>query len=55
LQIPQLTGAEITGVAGDQGNYKISLTKVGKMSELEVAAIVVRPAQSRIEKNKTSD
>src|SRR3989339_901140 len=40
-QISQLTGAEITGVAGDQGSYKVSLTKAGKISELEAAAIVV--------------
>jgi len=40
-QISQLTGAEITGVAGDQGSYKVSFTKAGKVSELEAAAIVV--------------
>lgn len=40
-QIPQLTGAEITGVAENQGNYKVSLTKAGKVSELETKALVV--------------
>ena len=40
-QIPQLTGVEITGVAGGPGNYKVSLTKAGKVSELAAAAIVV--------------
>ena len=40
-QIPQFTGAEITKVAGGPGSYKVSLTKGGKISELEAAAIVV--------------
>jgi heterodisulfide reductase subunit A len=40
-QIPQLTGAEVTGVAGNQGSYKVSLTKNGAVSELEAEAIVV--------------
>ena len=40
-QIPQFTGAEITKVAGGPGSYKVSLTKAGKVSELEAAAIVV--------------
>jgi heterodisulfide reductase subunit A len=40
-QIPQFTGAEITGVAGDRGSYKVSFTKADRVSNLEAAAIVV--------------
>jgi len=40
-QIPQLTGADITGVAGGSGSYKVSFTKAGQVSELEAGAIVV--------------
>jgi heterodisulfide reductase subunit A len=40
-QIPRLTGIEITGVAGNQGNYRVSLAEAGRSSALEAKAIVV--------------
>ena len=40
-QIPKFTGAELTGVAANQGSYKVSLTQAGKVSEFEAKAIVV--------------
>ncbi len=39
--VPRFTGTEITGVAGNQGYYKVSLTRAGKVSEVEAKAIVV--------------
>lgn len=40
-QIPRITDAEITEVEGNQGCYKVSLTKAGKVSEFEAKAIIV--------------
>ncbi len=39
--IPQLTGTEVTNVAGSPGVYTVSVTKAGTVSELNAAAIVV--------------
>jgi heterodisulfide reductase subunit A2 len=40
-KIPRLTSAEITGVAGNQEGYKISLAQAAAVSEIEARAIVV--------------